>query len=100
MLAELGATVRTRTPSPILTGVRMCGTSSKSGSLAYCLHALVGRILAMARASAGWLLTVGEPLDRGPRAKADRGLQQRAFDEAALAGALAFVKGGENTRRC
>jgi hypothetical protein len=33
---SLGATLRTRTPSPILTGVRMCGISPNSGSLAYC----------------------------------------------------------------
>ena len=50
----------------------------------------------MARALAGRLLVVGEPLRRGPRAEADRGLEQRAFDEAALAGALELLKGGEN----
>jgi len=39
------------------------------------LNTLVGRVLAVARALAGRLLVVGEPLRRGPRAKADRGLQ-------------------------
>jgi len=39
------------------------------------LHALVRRVLAVARALAGRLLVVGEPLRRGPRAEADRGLQ-------------------------
>jgi len=39
---------------------------------------------------------VGEPLRAGPRAEADRGLQQRAFDEAANAGSLAFVECGED----
>jgi hypothetical protein len=53
----------------------------------------------MARALAGRILEVGEPLRRGPRTKADRGLQLRAFDEAALAGALALVKGGEDALR-
>jgi hypothetical protein len=38
---SLGATLRTRTPSPILTGVRMCGTSPSSGSLAYLHEAAV-----------------------------------------------------------
>jgi hypothetical protein len=33
---SLGATVRTRTLSPILIGVQMCGTSPNSVSLAYC----------------------------------------------------------------
>jgi hypothetical protein len=42
------------------------------------------------------LLVVGEPLGRGPRAEADRSLQQRAFDEPALAGALALVEGRED----
>jgi hypothetical protein len=50
----------------------------------------------MARALSGGLLVVGEPLRRSPRAKADRSFQQRAFDEAAFAGALALVKSGEN----
>jgi len=50
----------------------------------------------MARALAGRLLTVGEPLGRGPRAETDRGFEQRAFDEAAVAGALALVEGGED----
>src|SRR6516162_10472517 len=36
VLGELGATKRTRTLSPILTGVRMSGTSPRSGSRAYC----------------------------------------------------------------
>ena len=60
------------------------------------LHALVGRVLAMARALPCRLLMVGEPLRRGPRAEADPSLQQRAFDEAAIAGAMALVKRGEN----
>ena len=64
-----------------------------------CLHALVGCVLTMARALAGRLLVVGEPLGRGPRAETDRGLQERALDEPADAGPLAFVEGGENALR-
>jgi crotonobetainyl-CoA:carnitine CoA-transferase CaiB-like acyl-CoA transferase len=52
---ELGEVPHIRTPVRIVLG----------------LHALVGRVLAMARALAGLLLTVGEPLCRGPRAEAD-----------------------------
>ncbi len=59
-------------------------------------HALVGRVLAVARTLPGRLLAVGEPLRRCPRTETDRGLQQRAFDEPALAGALALVEGGED----
>ena len=59
-------------------------------------HALVGRILTMARALPGEFFVVGQPLGRGPRAEADRGLQERAFDEAALAGALPLVEGRQD----
>jgi hypothetical protein len=45
-------------------------------------HALIGSVLAMARALAGRLLVVGEPLGTRPRAEPDCGLEQRAFDEA------------------
>jgi hypothetical protein len=63
------------------------------------LHALVGSVLAMARALPGRLLMVGEPLRRGPGAKADRGFQLRAFDEPALAGALPHVDRDEDALR-
>jgi hypothetical protein len=43
---SLGATLRTRTPSPILTGVRVCGTSPNSWSLAcWTRHLRVGEHL-------------------------------------------------------
>ena len=47
----------------------------------------------MARALPGEFFVVGQPLGRGPRAEADRGLQERAFDEPARAGALPLVEG-------
>src|SRR6266446_4110249 len=59
-----------------------------------CPHALVGRVLAMPRPLTGRLLAIGQPAGAGPGAEADRGLEQRAFDEAPDTGSLALVERG------
>src|SRR4029450_11748616 len=59
------------------------------------LEALVGRVLPMARAHAGWLHVIGEPARARPRGKGHRGLEERALDLLPMAGALALEERGE-----
>src|SRR5262249_14922942 len=60
------------------------------------LEALIGRVLAMARAHARGLDVISEPARARPRGEGHRRLEERALDLLSLPGALPLVEGGEH----